>query len=341
MRLLRNILLPVLSGLLAVTGVTLGMSKTVAAQELTKLVLQLNYVPSGFHAPFFYALKMGWYKQAGLDVEILDGRGSGPTINLVGAGQADIGYADLSATSIAISKGVPVKAIAAILRTSAQGVIVHHGEKLNTPEDFRGKEIIYNNASASEPALFRGFLATAGMTDQDVRMVGVDSASKEAAILAERGDAAIAPIPYLQALLTAKGRSVEKAHFVKFADFGMRLLDMGLLSNPKTIETKGDALRAFLKVTSRAYQYTISGGAEDAVDAMIALRPDSNIDRKQALGYIKYDTPWVQSIWDEGKPIGYMSEKDWGNMVQILTKIGLLKGEVDPSSLYDPSFQPQ
>jgi len=32
-----------------------------------KLTFTLNWVAGGDHAPYFYAQKMGWYKQAGVD----------------------------------------------------------------------------------------------------------------------------------------------------------------------------------------------------------------------------------------------------------------------------------
>ena len=41
-----------------------------------KITFTLNWVAGGDHAPYFYAQKMGWYKQAGLDVDFETGRGS-------------------------------------------------------------------------------------------------------------------------------------------------------------------------------------------------------------------------------------------------------------------------
>jgi NitT/TauT family transport system substrate-binding protein len=325
----------VVLGLPAVAAMVLGSVGFSEAQQLTKLTLRLNYVPSGFHSPFFLGVTKVWYKEAGIDLEILDGRGSGPTINLVAAGQDDIGYTDLTALAIAKSKDIPVKAIAILIRTSGQGVIVNKGD-LKKPEDFRGKEIIFNNASAAEPALFEGFLATAGMTKNDVKMIGVDTASKEASILTEKGDAAVAPLPYLQALFEGK----KQIKHVMFSDFGQRLLDIGLIANDTTIKTKGPALKAFLAVTAKAYDYAIKNQSE-AVDAMISMRQDAKIDKQVAINYIKYNVPMMQSPSTQGKPVGYMSKENWEEMVTNLQKVGLLPKEVKATDLYDPSFQPQ
>jgi len=56
----------------AFAAVALGASPA-AAQ---KIAFTLNWVAGGDHAPYFYAQKMGWYKQTGLDVDFETGRGS-------------------------------------------------------------------------------------------------------------------------------------------------------------------------------------------------------------------------------------------------------------------------
>ena len=54
------------------TLVAFGASQA-SAQKIT---FTLNWVAGGDHAPYFYAQKMGLYKQAGLDVDFETGRGS-------------------------------------------------------------------------------------------------------------------------------------------------------------------------------------------------------------------------------------------------------------------------
>ena len=36
----------------------------------------LNWVAGGDHAPYFYAQSLGWYKTAGIDLTLLQGKGS-------------------------------------------------------------------------------------------------------------------------------------------------------------------------------------------------------------------------------------------------------------------------
>src|ERR671935_2817022 len=61
-----------------------------------KVTFTLNWVAGGDHAPYFYAQKMGLYKQAGLDVDFETGRGSAASAQKVGAGQSPLGLSDMA-----------------------------------------------------------------------------------------------------------------------------------------------------------------------------------------------------------------------------------------------------
>src|SRR5258708_30066797 len=74
------------------TLVALGASQA-SAQKIT---FTLNWVAGGDHAPYFYAQKMGLYKQAGLDVDFETGRGSAASAQKVGAGQSQLGLSDMA-----------------------------------------------------------------------------------------------------------------------------------------------------------------------------------------------------------------------------------------------------
>src|SRR6185436_1688633 len=54
----------------------------------------LNWVAGGDHAPYFYAQSMGWYKAAGIDLTLLQGKGSSMAAQAAGAGLHPFGLAD-------------------------------------------------------------------------------------------------------------------------------------------------------------------------------------------------------------------------------------------------------
>src|SRR5260221_10075010 len=85
------------------TLTALGASQA-SAQKLT---FTLNWVAGGDHAPYFYAQKMGFYKQAGLDVDFETGRGSAASAQKVGAGQSQLGLSDMAGGPPVPGQGPP------------------------------------------------------------------------------------------------------------------------------------------------------------------------------------------------------------------------------------------
>src|SRR5260221_5664795 len=84
------------------TLVALGASQA-SAQKIT---FTLNWVAGGDHAPYFYAQKMGLYKQAGLDVDFETGRGSAASAQKAGAGQSQLGLSDMAGVVALLREGV-------------------------------------------------------------------------------------------------------------------------------------------------------------------------------------------------------------------------------------------
>src|ERR1039458_2680620 len=79
--------------LFAVAATALVAPPAFAEQTLDFI---LNWVPGGDHAPYYYAKKKGWYKEAGIDLNLEPGKGSAVAVQKVGAGADPIGLADMA-----------------------------------------------------------------------------------------------------------------------------------------------------------------------------------------------------------------------------------------------------
>src|SRR5215510_13674762 len=82
----------IIAKLAVATLATFGASEAPAQ----KLTFTLNWVAGGDHAPYFYAQKMGFYKQAGLDVDFETGRGSAASAQKAAAAQTHLGPPDVA-----------------------------------------------------------------------------------------------------------------------------------------------------------------------------------------------------------------------------------------------------
>src|SRR5918999_2721502 len=94
-----------------------GSGQATGNDELTPITLRLDWVAQGYQAPFYAALGLGYYEDEGLDVEILDGRGTSTTIKVVANGSNNFGFGQLSEMAFAVAnQDIPLKAVAGVFQ---------------------------------------------------------------------------------------------------------------------------------------------------------------------------------------------------------------------------------
>jgi NitT/TauT family transport system substrate-binding protein len=306
-----------------------------AQGQLTPLTITMEFSPGGAHIPFYIARQKGWFAEAGIDLTIKDGKGSAVTINLVGANQSDLGFTPGSALAIARPKGIPVKSIATILQKSAYGFILPKGSLLRRPEDFKGKEIVFTTG-AVEGQFTEAFLAKGGLSKSDFKLVGVDSASKVASVVSGKSDAACAPVPFYTGLLKGK----QEIDSLLFTDFGVNMVDIGIIASDDTIKQKGPALKKFVAVMSRAWQYTRDGHQEEAAAALRAARPDATIEVPSLVNMFNAYVELIDTPQTKGKPIGYTSPELWAETIVTLKGLNLVPKDAKAEDMYDLAFAP-
>src|ERR1700759_3011681 len=92
-------------------GALIGLSVTAAAAA-TPVTVVLGYIPDVEDFGAYYAQKMGYFADEGLDVTIVPGGTGIDQVQMVSSGQATIGIANPEQILAAIDKGVPFKVFA-------------------------------------------------------------------------------------------------------------------------------------------------------------------------------------------------------------------------------------
>lgn len=118
-----------------------------------KVVLQTDWFPQAEHGGFYQALAKGYYREAGLEVDIRPG-GPGAGIKLkVAKGEADFGMLRSDDLLIAASRGMPLVMVMASMLHDPQALMVHEGSPVKTFRDLDGRVVIGNVGMAWFPFL--------------------------------------------------------------------------------------------------------------------------------------------------------------------------------------------
>ena len=169
---------------LVVAGLALGASPA-AAQKLT---FTLNWVAGGDHAPYFYAQKMGWYKQAGIDIDFETGRGSAASAQKVGAGASQLGLSDMAGVLLFRGKGLDLVGLMNVYANSPQGLYWLKSNGINSIKDLAGKKI-GNPAGDGARTMWPALAKANGIDPNSVTWVNIDANSKLSALKAKTVDA--------------------------------------------------------------------------------------------------------------------------------------------------------
>lgn len=299
-----------------------------AAAQTDRLAVRLDWTPWGAHAAIHLASEKGWFRQNGIEAAVEDGNGSVTTVQLVGAGRFDVGHASLAPMMIARDKGLPVRAIASFARKNDIGLLVPKGGTMKGPRDLAGKKIIFTAGSLEAPFLDT-FLAAGGLKREQVELISVEAAAKVPSYAASRGDGVFSTVPFVVPAVEASRPS----EAILFSDYGLQFPSFGLLSSEDKIKSRGPALRRFASITSGAWQYVVTGGEDEAVQAIIAQRPQAKLNPKVLRAQIEALKAFFGTPASQGMPMGKMAEADWAAGVKTMASVKLIK-EAKASDFY-------
>jgi NitT/TauT family transport system substrate-binding protein len=326
---MQNILRRALAG---VAGLAFAASALAQAPE--KLKVRLDWTPWGVHAAMHLAQQKGWYKAAGLDVELEDGNGSVTTVQIVGGGSDfDVGHAALGPMMIARDKGLPVKAIAVFARTSDLGMLAPVGSGIKGPKDLKGKKVAYTAGSLEAPFI-DAFLAAGGLKRDDLELVNVDAAAKGATYVSGRADAVFSTIPFFEAAVAQARPSIS----VKFADYKLPMPSFGLFATEEKLASRREAIAKFASITAASWQYIYNGHEDEAVEAIVAQRPQAKLDKKVLRGQIESLRGFFHLPVAAGETLGAPVASDWSEAVKTLSQANLIKAGADAKNFYVPGL---
>jgi NitT/TauT family transport system substrate-binding protein len=109
---------------------------------LTKIVVQLDWVPEPEHGGLFQAQATGRFTAAGLDVELIPGGPNAFVMQKLATAQAHVGQADSTNTLRAIAEGLPVIHIGAVFQNDPSVLMLHADNPVDSFEALNGKTIM-------------------------------------------------------------------------------------------------------------------------------------------------------------------------------------------------------
>jgi NitT/TauT family transport system substrate-binding protein len=322
-----------ISILYAAIAALLASSPALANDQVT---LRLDWTMEGQHLPFVWALDKGYYAAEGIDAQIFEGRGSGNTVQLVGAKTDTFGEADASRTALGRGQGAMLKVLAVYIQRSEGTVVSFASSGLNKPEDLVGKKVATSPGSSST-VLFQAMLKASGIPESKIDIVNLDSTSKVASLLQHRVDA-VTGLMSSECVLVKQQAPEEKIACMPMADFGVNALGAGLIANDDIIKENPDLVRRFVRASIKGLAESIKNPAEAAAIGKKHF-PLANLATLQA--QLVSVIPSIHSPNSEDHPLGWMAEADWNATINTLHSYMGLTSTAPVSDYYTNEFIPE
>ena len=229
-----------------------------AANAQTPVKFQLDWRFEGPSALFLLPAAKGYFKDAGLDVTIDSGNGSGGAVTRVASGTYDMGFADLAALMEfhANNPDAPNKPVAVMMvyNNTPASVMALKKSGIKTPADLTGKKLgapVFDAGRRAFP-----IFAQANQLG-NVEWTAMDPPLRETMLV--RGDVDAITGFTFTSLLNIEARGVKPADVTVLAypDYGVKLYGNAIIASPKLIAEKPEVVKAFLAAFAK--------GAKDVV----------------------------------------------------------------------------
>lgn len=230
-------------------AMVLAMAVSGAATAAEKIDFVLNWKPGGDHSPYYWALKNGWYADAGLDVRIIEGSGSGAAAKKVGVGANPLGIIDLPTALQYRGKDANLVGVMNVYANSAYGLYWKKSSGIETVKDLKGKKIgapAFDATRQMWPAVAKRM----GLAVDDVKWVNVKPTGKVAALKSGAIDATthFYNVHYIYERIFG-----DDMGYAGLRNEGFNTYSLSVFANGDYLKSNPQHVKAFVKVSQRAF----------------------------------------------------------------------------------------
>ncbi len=346
-RLLLTIALPIIL-IIVVVGVfvlqqrepttTTSSQGTTKSASLTHMTLALDWTPNTNHTGIYVALAKGWYRDQGIDLQLLPYSSNINPDTLVSTGKADVGVSSTELVVADYGVGQPVVSIAAIIQHNTSALVTRADSGLNSPRDLDGKT-------------YGGFGAPyeTAVVSQIIKHAGGKGVFKNVTLNVD-------PIQALKSKQVDFEWIYQGWEGIQAEREGLKLNTFYITQNgvadyytptivtgPNEIKQKPDLLRRFMAATSQGYEFARTHAQESAqilIDQNKGAFPDTGL----VIASQNYLSPRYA---DPGRKWGLQDAAAWHGYPEFILSTGAVLDasgkpikSINPDALYTNQFLP-
>ena len=173
--------------ILTITFLTLMIN--FAHAKTDKLTIGLDWFINPDHAPLIIAQKRGFFKEVGLEVEMIEPADPNDPPKLVAAGKLDLAISYQPQLHIQVDQGLPVVRVGTLVSVPLNALVVLKDGPIKSISDLKGKKVGFS-VGGFEEALLSGMLEKYNLKMSDIELININF-SLSPSLIAKKVDAVI------------------------------------------------------------------------------------------------------------------------------------------------------
>ena len=311
--------------LILVLAVSCGKSKS-----NQKIKIVLDWVPNTNHTGLYVAKDLGYFKEAGLDVEIVQPP-EGSTTALIGAGGAEFGisFQDTLAKSFAKENPVPVTAIAAILQHNTSGIISLKEKGIDSPKKLEGKKYATWEDNIEQAILKKLVTDDKG----DFSKVKLIPYTITDVVTGLKTDVDAVWVYYAWDGIATE-RAGLQTNFLKIRDYGEELdyYSPVIIANNDFLKKNPEIAKKVLKAIKKGYEYAMKN-PEESAKILVKNSPELDINLVTA------SQKWISKEYQsDAKEWGIIDGNRWNRFYEWLYKNKAVEREIPKNFGYSNEY---
>ncbi|HTU03532.1 MAG TPA: ABC transporter substrate-binding protein [Candidatus Sulfotelmatobacter sp.] len=307
-----------------------GWAASVTAADKVTFRLDTSFLPK--HGIFFAALGKGFYKDEGLDVDIVPSTGSMATCQIIATGREEFGFSDAGTMVLCRQQDAKVKMIAVIHAKNPFAIVTLERIPIREPKDLEGKTIGIDPGGTL--IMMPVFCSLTGVDCKKLNIVTTDNAAKVPGLLAGRFDAIGGYMVSDPPVIVGMG---EKPYIIPWSKYGFNAYSNGIIANEKLLAEKPDLVKRFLRATVKGIKFA-NDNPDEAAKILVSYVPAISPVAAKIGIEMASERLWTDEAQQNG--IGFMTDAKWNTVQDNLVKFMNLKEKSAPSQLYTNAFLP-
>lgn len=309
--------------LLLISFSPLALTKGESPAKLEKVRLQLKWVHQFQFAGYYAAIEKGFYRDAGLDVELIEGKPGVDFVEEVIAGNAEYGT-EVPYLAIERNNGKPLVVLAVIFQHSPHVLLLRGDSEIETPQQFGGKRLMIRvDSTASVVAMF----AREGVPLESIEIQkhswNIDD------LINGKTDAMAAYLTDGLFVMDEKGVAWK---VMKPITYGIDFYGDCLFTSERQIREHPDQVKVFRQASLAGWKY-----AFENIDEMIVLIRDKYSSSK-TVEALRYEAKEMENlILPDLIEMGHMNPGRWKHIADTYVDLGMLDANYSLDGfIYDP-----